>query len=118
MKIVDVITASAELTLLGWIFTGLLLALLVISILAGQGTLPLNGLVGIRLPALMSSDERWRAGHQAAVVPSVIIFVVALAFSLLGLIAPVAYIVTIVAFVGGFAWVTIRASVVAGRVTE
>jgi len=39
----------------------------VIAGLAGRGTVGANGLVGIRTPALRSSDAAWRAGHRAAV---------------------------------------------------
>ena len=34
-----------------------------------RSRLPRNSLIGIRLPALMASDEAWEKGHQAAVRP-------------------------------------------------
>lgn len=118
MDLLTVLKPSFELTLLGWLFTGLLLFLVLVSVLASRGTIPLNHLIGIRIPAVTSSDAAWRAGHRSAVIPAIIVFVVALVFSLLGLIAPVAYVVVIVAFVGGFIRVAIRASVAAARVPQ
>lgn len=35
----------------------------------GNGTLGPNPLVGIRLPALLDSEEAWQRGHRAAVRP-------------------------------------------------
>lgn len=44
------------------------LALLLVGVLAGaaRGLIPANGLIGLRTPALLRSEEGWRAGHRAA----------------------------------------------------
>ncbi|MCU1527566.1 MAG: hypothetical protein JWP75_1329 [Frondihabitans sp.] len=95
---------------LGWVFTGLLFVLTVFSVAAGRGLVPKNHFAGIRFPALMRSDAAWRAGHAAAVFPAGIAFVVGLAFSVIGIIAPAAQWGSIVAFVGGLIWVVARAT--------
>jgi hypothetical protein len=43
----------------------------------GKGRLRRNSFAGIRIRSTMASDEGWRAGHAAAVVPSWIGFVAA-----------------------------------------
>lgn len=96
--------------MLGWVFTGLLLVLVLACIGAGRGTIPLNHFVGIRLPALMRSDAAWRAGHTAGVAPAGVAFVVALVFSAIGLIASPAYAGAIAAFVIGVGWSMLRAT--------
>jgi hypothetical protein len=50
-----------------WVAVALSVLATVIAGLAGRGTVAANGLVGIRTPALRSSDAAWRAGHRAAV---------------------------------------------------
>lgn len=92
-----------------WVFTALLL-LVVACVAAGRGTLPLNHLFGVRIPALMRSDAAWRAGHAAGVVPGVYALVIAFGCSTVGLFTPVAYWGSIAAFVGGVAWVAVTAS--------
>ncbi len=91
----------SPIVVLGWVFTGLLLVLVVVSALAARGRIRLNRLVGVRLPALMRSESAWQAGHAAAVVPAVIAFAVAAICSVAGLFASVWYWGAIVAFVGG-----------------
>ena len=103
-------SVSMPLTLLGWVFTGLLLVLVVTCIAASRGALPLNHYFGVRLPALMRSDAAWRAGHAAGAVPAAIAFAVALVCSAIGLAAPAAYWGSIVAMAGGVVWVFVRAS--------
>lgn len=49
-----------------------------VSRLLASGTLGRNHLVGIRLPALLASEEAWQRGHQAAVRPLTITAVLAL----------------------------------------
>jgi len=95
---------------LAWVFTGLLLVMVVVSALAGRGVIPLNHLVGIRIPPVERSDAAWRAGHSAAVVPAVIAFVVAAIFSVLGLFVFALYWGAVVAFVGGVVWVLVAAT--------
>lgn len=93
-----------------WIFTGLLLLLVVACVMAGHGAIPLNHFFGVRIPALMRNEAAWRAGHAAARVPAVVAFVLALLCSALGMIAPAAYIGTFIAFIGGVVWVGFTAS--------
>lgn len=50
-----------------FLLTGVLAVLLVLMTWAAAvGLLPANGLVGLRTPALLRSEEGWRAGHLAA----------------------------------------------------
>lgn len=110
MVAVNIFETSAEFIVLGWVFVGLLVLLLVASVLAREGRVPLNPWFGIRTPSLMRSSEAWRNGHAAAVFPSALACGAALVCSTVGLFAPVAYLGTIVTFVGGVVWVMIRAS--------
>jgi hypothetical protein len=100
---------------LGWVFTGLLLLLVVVCALAGRGTLRLNHLVGIRLAPLLRDEDAWRRGHAAAVGPSVVAFVVAAICSVTGLFAPAVAGGAIIAFVLGFVWVCIVSTRAASR---
>ena len=96
--------------ILAWVFT-LLLVLLVVACIAGaRGSLPRNHLFGIRLPALQVSDDAWRAGHFAAAIPACVALASALMCSLIGLLTAEAYFGTIFAFVGGVIWVMIIAT--------
>ena len=97
------------LPVLAWTFTVLLLVLVVVSLLAGRGTIPLNHWAGIRLPPVMRSEATWRAGHTAAVLPAAIAFIVSLGFALAGAAVPIAYWGSIAAFAGGFILVAVRA---------
>lgn len=118
MRVVPVSWASTkggrkllmELTILAWLFTGLLFLLVVVCIAAVRGAIPMNHVVGIRIPALMRSGRAWRTGHAAGLIPAVVALVVSLASSVLGSIVPVAYWGSIVAFVGGVVWVFVSAS--------
>jgi hypothetical protein len=101
---------SIRLVVLAWVFTGLMLVLLVACVAASRGALRLNHFFGVRLPSLMRSNAAWRAGHAAAVLPSAVSFAVALVASAVGLAIPVGYWVAIIAFVGDVIWVFIRAS--------
>ncbi|MFH8250594.1 SdpI family protein [Microbacterium sp. B2969] len=105
------------LPILAWVFTGLLLVLLLTCVAAARGSLRRNRWFGVKLPALERSDAAWRAGHAVSVVPAAVAFVVALIASILGLFAPAIYWVTIVAAVGGVIWVFVRATRAADRVT-
>ncbi|MGA1838632.1 SdpI family protein [Herbiconiux sp. 11R-BC] len=106
--------STFPLALLGWVFTGLLLVLLIACVAAGQGVLRRNHVFGVRFPAMMRSDAAWRRGHLAGVLPAGIAFAVAAICSTVGLSVPLAYGGTIVAFVGGVIWVVLRASRAAG----
>ncbi|WP_136609158.1 hypothetical protein [Sinomonas albida] len=97
--------AAAALPVLGWVFTGVLLLIILISRAAGDGRIPPNGTIGIRIPQLQRSDAAWAAGHAAGVRPAAIACCAAAACSLLGLFTPVAYWGAIAAFAGGLTWV-------------
>ncbi|MDI2036491.1 SdpI family protein [Paenarthrobacter nitroguajacolicus] len=56
----------AEVIQLIVILGGLGLLLIVLGAISIVGKLPMNSLVGIRLPATMVSQEAWKAGHKAA----------------------------------------------------
>lgn len=63
-----------------------------VTLLAAVGRLRRNSIAGIRIPALLASDEAWRTGHRAAVLPTIgaaIVCVVLAAVVLTG--RPVAY---------------------------
>lgn len=107
---------SVRLVLLAWVFTFLLLVLLLTCIAAGRGTLRKNHGFGVRLPALMRSDSAWRVGHLAGVMPSAVTFVVAIVASVIGLAIPATYYLSILAFVVGVIWVFARASSAATKV--
>jgi len=107
---VKIFEASREFTALGWVFVAVLAALLVVSVLAAKGRIPLNPWAGIRIPSLMRSSEAWRAGHASAIRPSAIACGAALLCSIVGLFAPVAYLGSIAISVAGLVWVTLRAS--------
>ncbi|MGA7203933.1 MAG: hypothetical protein WBX27_04795 [Specibacter sp.] len=96
--------------MLAWLFTALMLVLVVVCIAAGRGAIPVNHLIGVRIPALKRSPGAWRAGHAAGVFPAGVAFIVGLVFSLFGFVTPMAYWGSIVAFLGGVVWVFIRAS--------
>jgi hypothetical protein len=101
---------SVRLVLIAWVFTALLLVLLLTCIAAGRGTLPKNRGFGVRLPSLMRSDAAWQAGHRAGVMPSAIAAVVALVSSVVGLAIPATYYLSIAAFLIGVVWVFTRSS--------
>lgn len=50
-----------------WIALALALVVTAITVLAGQGKIPNNGLVGIRTRNIQFSDVTWKEGHRAAV---------------------------------------------------
>jgi hypothetical protein len=63
-----------------------------VTLLAAAGRLRRNSIAGIRIPSLLASDEAWRNGHRAAVLPTAaaaIICVVLAAVVLTG--RPIAY---------------------------
>jgi uncharacterized membrane protein len=103
--------AAIRLLVLSWVFTALLLVLLIASVAAARGALRLNHLFGVRLPALMTSEAAWRRGHAAAVA-----FGVAIVASLVGMAVPVSYWLAIAAFVAGVIAVFVRATAAARTV--
>lgn len=106
----DAQQTAIPLILLGWVFTGLLLLLLITCLIAGRGSLPLNPFFGVRIPTVMRDARTWRAGHAAGVLPAAVTFVVALLCSGIGLAIPGFYWGAIGVFVVGVVWVFIRAS--------
>ncbi len=108
--------ASIRLLVLSWVFTALLLVLLIASVAAGRGALRLNHLFGVRLPSLMASEAAWRRGHAAAVLPAALAFGLAVIASLVGLAIPATYWVAIAAFVAGVIGVFVRATAAARAV--
>ena len=103
------------LAILGWVFTALLLLLVLINWAAGTGRIELNSTVGIRIPPLQRSESAWQAGHAAGVRPAAIAFVAALACAVISLFAPVVILGSVIAFVGGFAWSVAAAVSAANR---
>jgi len=49
-----------------WIAIALAVLVTVIAALAGRGTIPNNGLVGIRTPSIQRTNETWTEAHRAA----------------------------------------------------
>ncbi|MDP5227505.1 MULTISPECIES: SdpI family protein [Arthrobacter] len=102
-------------------FAGVILAvaavgIIVSGVLALRGRLPLNFMVGIRLPATMKSEAAWNAGHKAA-APLLILGGVSV-----GAGAVLTFLgggqdpsVTVLPFVGGLLLCVILAAVVAVR---
>ncbi len=101
-----------------WVFTAVLLLLVVACILVRRGVIPVNHFFGIRTPALMSSPEAWRAGHAAAVVPATVAFCIALICSAVGVLAvPELYVGSVVAFAVGVIWAFVSATKAARAVS-
>ncbi|WP_162819094.1 SdpI family protein [Leifsonia aquatica] len=105
-------------TPVGWVFTALLLVLVIACVLAGNGTLKRNHLFGVRIPSVLRDDDAWRAGHAAGMLPATIAFVTAMVGELVGLVLPLAHVVTVVAFVAGVVAVLIAASRAAKRASS
>jgi len=61
------------------------------------------------------SDEAWRAGHAAAVMPATVAFVVALIAAIVGIFVPAVYAVAVIVAVLGTIWVFVRATNAAKR---
>ncbi|MBF4613082.1 SdpI family protein [Curtobacterium sp. VKM Ac-1376] len=73
---------------------------------AGNGSLPRNGLAGIRTPTTMSSDAAWRIAHRAALRPTIIagaatVLWCSVSIGLAPLRNPVSVLVSAVVLVGG-----------------
>jgi hypothetical protein len=68
-----------------------------------RGRLHRNGLIGIRIPATLRSEEAWLAGHRAAVVPMRVSA---------GLFAAAAVVMLAVAIAGGPAYLVGITSIV------
>ena len=83
--------SAGGLAILGWVFCALLAFVVLICTLASRGSIPLNSSVGIRLPALMKSDETWKAGHAAAIPAAWVGFAGGFASAVSGLFFTQAY---------------------------
>lgn len=103
-------SAWPVLAVLGWLFTALLLLLVIASVAAARGAIPVNHLFGVRLPVMMRSPAAWRAGHAAAIAPAGCAFAVALIASSIAIAVPVVFLLAIAAFVVGVGWAFVRAS--------
>jgi hypothetical protein len=73
---------------------------------AARGSLPRNGLAGVRTTITLSSDEAWRIGHRAALRPTIISGIAtvtwcAVSVGLAPLRTPVAVLVAAGLLVGG-----------------
>lgn len=111
--------ASSLLGVLGWLFTALLVLLVVACVGAARGAIRVNHLFGVRLPILMRSEAAWRAGHRASIVPAACAAAVALTASSVAIAVPGGHLIAIVAiaaFAVGVVWVFLRASRAASAV--
>jgi len=70
-----------------------------VSRMLGNGTLGPNPLVGIRLPALLDSEEAWQRGHRAAVRPLTTAAVVGF-LSLVGSVVASRHVLVYLVFLG------------------
>ncbi len=70
------------------VLAGTAIFVVVLVILCARGVIPPNGAVGIRIPALLASEHGWRTGHRAAILPTAIGAVAAVAVTLLALLQP------------------------------
>lgn len=50
----------------------LMVALAIVAQAAGAGKIPRGHFIGIRIRSTLASDDAWRAGHRAAVLPAYI----------------------------------------------
>ena len=93
-----------------WVFTGLLLLLVIVTMLAARGVIPVNSFVGIRIPSVQRSEKAWQVGHAAAVPAAWVGFVGALLCVVVGFSYPVAHWGVIAFFVGSTVWTISAAS--------
>jgi len=75
------------------VFAAVIVAVLTVAVaiamsLCARGVIGRNPLVGIRIPSFFESDEAWKRGHRAAVVPTVIAAVLALGVTIAGFALP------------------------------
>ena len=93
-----------------WVFTALLLVLVIVSMLAARGIIRSNSFVGIRIPSVKRSEKAWQAGHAAAIPAAWVGFVGALICVVIGLSYPIAHWGVVVFFVGSAVWAMMAAS--------
>lgn len=70
-----------------------------VSRMLGNGTLGPNPLVGIRLPALLDSEDAWQRGHRAAVRPLTVAAVIGF-LALVGSVLVSRHVVAYLVFLG------------------
>lgn len=99
------------------VLAGVAVLVFVIAILCANGALPRNGGVGFRIPALMASDENWRKGHRAAIVPTAVGAVASVIAALVVVVQPslqsIGPVVATFTLVVPLIWATLRANHVA-----
>jgi hypothetical protein len=100
----------AGLAIIGWVAAGLFLLIVAICIAAKRGSLSLNHMIGLRVPALMRDEKSWQVGHAAALAPALISLAVATAFDLVGIASALFYWGAVAMLVAGLIWIVVRAS--------
>ncbi|WP_420897920.1 SdpI family protein [Cryobacterium algoricola] len=61
---------------------------LLVTILCAVGIVPRNRAAGIRIPALLASDEGWRRGHRSAILPTAVGAFASVAMAIACLVQP------------------------------
>lgn len=83
-------------------------AVAVLIVLCGRGVIRRNGAIGLRLPAIMASEDAWEAGHRAAVAPAFAGALVGTLFLSAGALMPgvrdIAAMPVLVSLAGGLVW--------------
>lgn len=99
------------------ILSGAAVLVLVVVLLAALGVVPRNRVAGIRIPAVLASDESWRAGHRAAILPAAVGVLLTAVTGWLSLsvhsLIPYAPAITTAALVLPLIWAAIAANVAA-----
>ncbi|WP_029146513.1 SdpI family protein [Microbacterium luticocti] len=97
------------------VLTLLAIATVVLFALCATGRVHRNPIAGIRIPALFASDEAWRVGHRAALIPMVVTTVICAVLTIVAAAVP--------SFAAGGTWAAVivllggllAAAMVAGR---
>ncbi|AMM19290.1 hypothetical protein AX769_03015 [Frondihabitans sp. PAMC 28766] len=82
------------------------------TVAAAVGLLKVNPIAGIRIPAVMQSEEAWEAGHLAALLPMTVGGVIAVAGGFVCLLRPgswVVLIVTVLLLIASLLFAVVRA---------
>lgn len=59
--------------------------------LCGAGVIRRNPIVGLRLPALFASDDAWKAGHRAGVLPTIAAAVICVILTIVVAVSPTTF---------------------------